>query len=190
MNAFTILLTGYSGAGKTTIAMELQKEFLRRSMPVELLDGDVIRKNLSFDLDFSRESRFSNAKRTGFLSGLLSRNGINVIVSMIAPYSECRDAIRHQVKNYKEVYVKCPIDICEKRDVKGLYQKVRDGRIEHFTGISDPYEVPICPDVVCKTNKETVVVSVAKILKNLGMQTMIRKEIAYPSLFYTDPEAS
>lgn len=182
MQGFTILLTGFSGAGKTTIAKGLQRELLRRDMPVELLDGDVIRKNLSSDLGFSFKERLANAKRIGYISGLLSRNGIHVIIAMIAPFNECRDAIRHQTKNYKEVFVKCPIDVCEERDVKGLYKKVRNGEIGHFTGISDPYEIPVFPDVICNTDKESVSESVARIMKSLGINPPKEKMISFSSI--------
>lgn len=169
MKAFTILLTGYSGAGKSTLAKVLKEAFLKRNVPVELLDGDIIRKHLTADLGFSKEDRLANAKRIGFLANMLTKHGINVIIAMIAPYSDSRDEIRRQVNNYREIYVKCPIEVCEKRDVKGLYQKARNGEILHFTGVSDPYEKPVCPDVICETNKESIPVSVRKILRNLNL---------------------
>lgn len=179
MKAFTILLTGYSGSGKTTLAQVLKEAFVKKDIPVELLDGDIIRKHLTTDLGFSKEDRLANARRIGFLASMLTRHGVNVIIAMIAPYSDSRDEIRHQVKNYREIYVKCPIEICEKRDVKGLYQKAREGKILHFTGISDPFEEPVCPDVICETNRESIPVSVGKILRNLS--TFQDQEIKSPS---------
>ncbi len=185
MNAFTILLTGYSGSGKTTIAQALKREFIRRNIPVELLDGDIVRKDLTADLGFSKKDRLSNAQRIGFLASLLSKHGVNVIIAMIAPYTDCREIIRRRVSNYREIYVKCPVTVCEKRDVKGLYKKARHGEISHFTGITDPFEEPVCPDVTCETDQESLYTSVARIWRNLDLLSDISED--YPvSAMYRD----
>ncbi|TAN15245.1 MAG: adenylyl-sulfate kinase [Chitinophagaceae bacterium] len=186
MNAFTILLTGYSGSGKTTIAQALKREFIRRNIPVELLDGDIVRKDLTADLGFSKKDRLSNARRIGFLASLLSKHGVNVIIAMIAPYSDCREIIRHRVSNYREIYVKCPVTVCEKRDVKGLYKKARCGEILHFTGINDPFEEPVCPDVTCETDQESIYTSVARIWGNLDILSDIREASPF-SAMYREP---
>lgn len=159
-----ILLTGYSGAGKTTLAIKLKSLLDEKNVPCEVLDGDMIRKDMSFDLGFSRRERLVNAKRVGFIAGMLSKHGVCVIVPMIAPYSESRQVVQRQVKNYIEVYVKCPLTTCERRDVKGLYKKAREGAIVNFTGIQDPYDEPCFPHVICETDRESVDESVEKIL--------------------------
>lgn len=152
----TIWLTGYSGAGKTTIAQHLKKKFTGLSLASEILDGDVIRQNLCKDLAFSKEDRCENIMRAGFVAEMLTRHGVFVIVSLISPYREARDAARRKIKNFVEVHVKCPIEECEKRDVKGLYAKARSGELKHFTGISDPYEEPLNPEVICETDIEDI----------------------------------
>lgn len=177
MNGYTILLTGYSGAGKTTIARALQQQFILRNIPVELLDGDFIRRNLTADLGFTFEDRLKNARRIGFVASMLAKHGVHVIIAMIAPYEASRKIIRDQVRNYKEVFVKCPLNICEKRDVKGLYKKARTGEIARFTGISDPFEEPQVPDVICYTEQENVEMSVKKILNNLLFHNQVIHQV-------------
>ncbi|GGE47157.1 adenylylsulfate kinase [Pedobacter psychrotolerans] len=167
INGFTIWLTGLSGAGKTTIAEKLCLALNKRQVPCETLDGDVIRENLSKGLTFSREDRDINVLRIGFVAALLSRNGVGVIVSAISPYQEARQQVRAKIKNFIEVYIKCPIEECERRDVKGLYKKVRSGALTGFTGISDPYEEPRHPEIICFTDTETVEISVNKIISYL-----------------------
>ncbi|OMP77245.1 adenylyl-sulfate kinase [[Flexibacter] sp. ATCC 35208] len=164
---FTIWLTGLSGAGKSTIAEMLHREFLERQLPCETLDGDVVREHLSKGLSFSREDRDINVMRIGFVANLLARHGVVVIVSAISPYNDARNLVRQRIDNFIEVYVKCPIEECERRDVKGLYKKARTGVIKSFTGIDDPYEEPLQPEVICYTDHETVEHSVEKILHYL-----------------------
>lgn len=181
LNGFTIWLTGLSGAGKTTISEKLCLELNKRQIPCETLDGDVIRENLSKGLTFSREDRDINVLRIGFVAALLSRNGVGVIVSAISPYLEARRQVREKIKGFVEVYIKCPIEECERRDVKGLYKKVRSGTLTGFTGISDPYEEPVHPEVTCFTDIETVEISVNKIIRYL-------EETAYlPAISLNDP---
>jgi adenylylsulfate kinase len=164
---FTIWLTGYSGSGKTTISKQLHQHFITKNVPCEVLDGDLIRQNLSKGLTFSREDRCENILRIGFVAEMLSRHGVCVIVSAISPYKEARDNVRQKIKNFVEVHVSCPIEECERRDVKGLYQKAKSGEIANFTGISDPYEDPFNPEITCNTAAESIEESTEKILKEL-----------------------
>jgi len=164
---FTIWFTGLSGAGKTTIAEALAPVLRERGLKVESLDGDVVRTNLSKGLGFSKEDRDTNILRIGFVSHLLSRNGVVVLASAISPYRDVRDEVRGQIGDFVEVYVQCPLDALVKRDVKGLYEKALRGEIANFTGVSDPYEEPLNPEVVVETDKETVEESLAKVLAAL-----------------------
>lgn len=164
---FTIWLTGYSGSGKTTISKQLHQHLLAKSIPCEVLDGDVIRQNLSKGLTFSREDRCENILRIGFVAEMLSRHGVCVIVSAISPYQTARDNVRQKIKKFVEVHVSCSIEECERRDVKGLYLRAKNGEIPNFTGISDPYEDPFDPEIICNTEKESVEESTEKILQTL-----------------------
>lgn len=169
----TVWLTGYSGAGKTTISRELEQRMLERGIPCEILDGDAVRTHLSKDLGFSREDRCTNILRIGFVAELLARHGVCVIVSAISPYRNARDLVRERIDNFAEVYVRCPIATCEKRDVKGLYKKARNGEIRQFTGISDCYEEPIHPEIICDTETENIGQSVDKVLAGLEKMNFI-----------------
>jgi len=164
---FTIWLTGHSGAGKTTIAGELKNELSLRGIDWEILDGDIIRENLSKGLSFSRKDRDINVLRIGFVAELLTRHGVCVIVSAISPYRETREMVRNKIGNFVEVFVKCSIEECEKRDVKGLYKMARAGEIKGFTGIDDPYELPLKPEVTCNTEVESIEESVRRIICTL-----------------------
>lgn len=166
-NGFTIWFTGLSGAGKSTLAEALEQHFKQHERNVEILDGDVVRTHLSKGLGFSREDRDTNIKRIAFVSGLLTRNGVVCIAAAISPYREAREWARETIGNFVEVYVKCPIEVCEQRDVKGLYKLVKEGKIKDFTGKDDPYETPEQPDVVVETHIETVAESVTRILAHL-----------------------
>ena len=163
----TIWLTGLSGAGKSTIANALVEELQERGRKVELLDGDVVRTNLSKGLGFSKEDRDTNIRRIGFVSNLLTRNGVASIVAAISPYREVRDEVRANIGSFVEVYVQCPLDELVRRDVKGLYEKALRGEIENFTGVSDPYEEPENAEVVVDTERESVEESVEKVLSAL-----------------------
>lgn len=164
---FTVWFTGLSGSGKTTIAELLQENLIKRGLKVELLDGDVVRQNLSKGLGFSQEDRDINIRRIGFVCNLLTRNGIVAIGSAISPYKAIRDENRALIGNFVEVYVKCPLEVLTERDVKGLYKKAIAGEIKNFTGVSDPYEPPENPEVVVESDKETPEESLQKILTKL-----------------------
>lgn len=163
----TIWFTGFSGAGKSTLAEVIEQRLRGRGHNVEVLDGDIVRTHLSKGLDFSREGRDTNIKRIAFVCGLLTRNGVVCISAAIAPYSEARNWARREIGNFVEVYVKCPIEVCRQRDVKGLYKLVDEGKLKGFTGVDDPYEEPEHPELVIETSKETVEESVARILAKL-----------------------
>ena len=161
---FTLWFTGLSGAGKSTIADILEKRFKEKELKIEILDGDVVRTHLSKGLGFSKEDRDANIRRIGYVASLLSRNGVITITAAISPYKEIRDEVREMHENFVEVYVKCPLEVVEKRDVKGLYKKARTGEIKQFTGISDPYEEPLNPEIIVETNKENPEESANRIL--------------------------
>jgi adenylylsulfate kinase len=160
---FCIWLTGLSGSGKTSIAQEVTRR-LQKARYIEVMDGDEIRKGLSRDLGFSKEDRNEHNRRVIFCSKLLARNGVIVVVALISPYRETRAYAKEQIQNTFEVFVKAPLDVCIERDPKGLYKKALAGEIKHFTGIDDPYEEPLNPDITVETDKETVQESVDKIL--------------------------
>src|SRR6266849_10142427 len=164
---FTIWFTGLSGAGKSTLAEVIEQRLKERGHNVEVLDGDEVRTHLSKGLGFSKEDRDTNIKRIAFVSKLLTRNGVASISAAIAPYREARAWAREEIGNFVEVYVKCPLEVCRQRDVKGLYKLVDEGKIKNFTGVDDPYEEPEDPEVVVETDKESVEESVQKIFAKL-----------------------
>ncbi len=151
----TIWLTGLSGAGKSTVANLLAKRLRAAGGKVEILDGDVVRTNLSKGLGFSKEDRDTNIRRIGFVCGLLSRNGVIAIAAAISPYSRVRNEVRATTANFVEVFTDCPLETLVKRDVKGLYKKALAGEIKNFTGVSDPYEVPENPEVRTDSSTQT-----------------------------------
>ena len=167
----TLWFTGFSGSGKTTLSQYIAPVLRENGCKVEVLDGDEVRQNLSRGLGFSREDRDANIKRIGWVADLLARNGVVAITAAISPYRETRRWCRDRIGDFVEIYVNCPLDVCEKRDVKGLYARARAGEIAHFTGIDDPYEPPEHPEVVVHTDRETVEESAQKVLdclRNLG----------------------
>lgn len=176
MEAFTIWFTGLSGSGKTTLSRKIYLELKKRGLKTELLDGDIIRTNFSQELGFTKRERDINVKRIGFLSWLLNKHGIISVVAAIAPYAETRNINRLLIPNYIEVFCNCPVEEAEKRDPKGLYARARRGEIPHFTGISDPYEPPKNPEVVCYTARESIEESVQKILDYLIAREFIPRE--------------
>ena len=164
---FTLWFTGLSGAGKTTIAEIVEKELRERGRRVEVLDGDIVRTNLSKGLTFSREDRNTNVLRIGFVANLLTRNGVGVIVSAISPFKDARDQVRRRIIDFVEVFVDAPLEVCAERDVKGLYKKAFSGEIPQFTGVSDPYEAPNAPDLVLKTAEEEPHESAQRVIEKL-----------------------
>lgn len=163
----TIWLTGLSGAGKTTITQALEQKLLDGGYDIEVLDGDVVRTNLTKGLGFSKADRDENIRRIGFVANLLTRHGVIVLVSAISPYREIREEVKQKIGNFVEVFVNAPLKVCEERDVKGLYQQARKGEIKGFTGIDDPYEAPLTPEVECRTDLEELEESVAKVWDKL-----------------------
>jgi adenylyl-sulfate kinase len=169
-DGFTVWLTGLSGSGKTAIAKPLARALKDRGLKVERLDGDIVRRSLTSDLGFTKEDRDENIKRVTFVAKLLTRNGVGVICSFISPYRERRARTRKEIEEgggFIEVYVHCPVEVCAERDVKGLYEQAFAGDIDNFTGVSDPYEAPEDPEVVCHTAEETIEESVARVLSYL-----------------------
>jgi len=164
---FTIWLTGLPCSGKSTISQLLAKKLKKQKISIEILDGDVIRKKLWSNLGFSKKDRIENLKRTIQIAKKFNKEKINTIVAFVSPYRSIRAYARRQLTDFIEVYVKCPVEICMQRDVKGLYKKAQKGELKNFTGISHPYEEPINPDVVVETNRLTPIQSVNKILKYL-----------------------
>ncbi len=163
-HGLTVWFTGLSGAGKTTICRSVFTELLAQGLRVELLDGDDLRRHLNSDLGFSREDREENVRRIGFVARLLARNGVIALVAAISPYRAVRDEVRRTVGNFIEVHVNAPLSVCEERDPKGLYRKARAGEIKDFTGIDDPYEAPLTPEVRCDTDQETLRASTDKVV--------------------------
>ncbi|MBI3796467.1 MAG: adenylyl-sulfate kinase, partial [Deltaproteobacteria bacterium] len=163
----TLWFTGMSGAGKSTLTEALTPRLKAIGKRVEVLDGDEVRTNLSKGLGFSKEDRDTNIRRIGYVAQLLTRNGALVITAAISPYRAIRDEIRGRIGDFVEVYAKCPLEALIDRDVKGLYKKALAGEIKEFTGVSDPYEEPLNPEIVVETDRETVEESVNKILTRL-----------------------
>jgi adenylyl-sulfate kinase len=170
---FTLWFTGLSGAGKSTLAEYLTPALRERGVPVEVLDGDEVRENLSKGLGFSKEDRDTNIRRIGYVASLLSRNGVCSITAAISPYRSVRDEIRSKTRTFVEVYVEAPLEVVEERDTKGLYKKARAGEIKNFTGISDPYEPPVKPEITVHTGRETIEESANKILTYLEARQLI-----------------
>jgi adenylylsulfate kinase len=174
----TVWFTGLSGAGKTTICQAVEKELRAQGCKVEVLDGDIVRENLTKGLGFTKEDRDENIRRIGFVSHLLTRNGVIVLVSAISPYRAVREEVRQRIGSFVEVYVSTPLAVCEERDVKGLYKRARAGEIKQFTGIDDPYEPPLNPEVECKTQQETLEQSVNKVLGQLAELGYVPQAVA------------
>jgi len=174
----TIWFTGLSGAGKSTVANLVKERLQGMGRRVELLDGDEVRKNLSSGLGFSKADRDANIRRIAYVAKLLTRNGVVAITAAISPYQEIRDEARREIGNFVEVYVDCPLEVCEQRDVKGLYKKARSGEIPQFTGVSDPYEAPVNPEVHLHTDRENPDQDVELILSKLADLGYLSREAA------------
>ena len=166
-HGFTLWFTGLSGAGKSTLAAAVSAELRGRGIPVEVLDGDEVRQNLSKGLGFSREDRDTNIRRIGYVAKLLSRNGVAVITAAISPYRAIRDEVREEIGAFVEVYVKASLDECIRRDTKGLYRRALAGEIPQFTGVSDPYEEPLAAELVIDTEREEVADSASRVVDRL-----------------------
>jgi adenylyl-sulfate kinase len=173
-NGFTLWFTGLSGAGKTTISELVSDEIHARGSQLEILDGDVVRENLSKGLGFSKEDRDTNIRRIAFVADLLSRNGVPVITAAISPYRELRDEARLLMGGrFIEVHVNASVDVCAERDTKGLYEKAFAGEIKEFTGVSDPYEPPLSPEISLDTENESPEESAEKVIGHLEEQGLI-----------------
>jgi len=164
---WTIWLTGLSGSGKSTLANALAEYLDGYGLPYELLDGDVIREGICRGLGFSKEDRDENIRRIGYLAQLLNRHNVISIVAAISPYRQAREAVRKQIPKFMEIHVDCPLETLVQRDVKGLYHRALAGQLDHFTGISDPYEMPVDPDVYVNSGKQTPEESLGIILRKL-----------------------
>ena len=165
---FTLWFTGLPCSGKTAVADKVAEALRERGLRVERLDGDIVRQSLTRDLGFSKEDRNENIRRVTFVAKLLTRNGVAVLTSFISPYREIRDEARQEIGNFVEVYVKCPVEVCMERDVKGMYEKAIKGEIKEFTGISDPYEEPLDPEILLESDKEILEESTHKVIRRLN----------------------
>lgn len=170
---FVLWMTGLSGAGKTTVALEMFRQLEGRGLKLERLDGDIVRESLTKDLGFSAEDRKTNIERITFVTKLLSRNGVGCVCSFISPYQSVRDYVRENTTNFLELYINAPLDVVIGRDVKGLYKKAMAGEIPNFTGISDPFEAPENPDIEVRTDQQTVEESAAYIISELEKRGLI-----------------
>lgn len=164
---FTLWFTGLPSAGKSTLANLVAQEFRERAIGFEVLDGDVVRTHLCKGLGFSKEDRDENIRRIGFVCAMLSRHGVAAIAAAISPYRAIRDEVRESIPNFVEIYVKASVETCTQRDVKGLYKKALAGEIKNFTGVSDPYEPPLNPELTINTESESAAESAARIMRKL-----------------------
>ncbi|MFQ5721274.1 MAG: adenylyl-sulfate kinase [Candidatus Aminicenantales bacterium] len=165
---FTLWFTGLPCSGKSAVADRVAEMLKEKGLKVERLDGDIVRQSLTRDLGFSKQDRNENIRRVTFVAKLLTRNGVAVLTSFISPYREVRAYARQEIGNFIEVFVKCPLEVCIKRDVKGMYEKAIKGEIKEFTGISDPYEEPLHPEIILETDKETLEESANKVMQKLN----------------------
>ncbi len=166
-SGFTVWFTGLPCSGKSTIADAVAKKLRWEGLRVERLDADIIRKHLWRELGYSKEDRDENIRRVTYLAQLLTRNGVAVLTSFISPYRELRDYARREIGNFVEVYVSCPVEVCIQRDSRGMYKKALAGEMQNFTGVSDPYEEPLHPDIIIESDKEPLKQSVAKVIAKL-----------------------
>ncbi len=164
---FTLWFTGLPCSGKSTLAKLVAAELERRGRTVDVLDGDIVRTHLTKGLGFSKEDRDENIRRIGFVAKLISRHGGVAITAAISPYRVIRDEVRATIENFVEVYVNTPFEVCQQRDVKGMYKKALAEEIKNFTGVDDPYEPPLVPELIIETDKETPEQCAARILAKL-----------------------
>jgi adenylylsulfate kinase len=187
---FTIWFTGLSGSGKTTLSQAVYLEIRRRGLKSELLDGDIIRSIFSQELGFTKRDRDINIRRIGFVSHLLNKNEVCSVVAAISPYSDTRLQVRNLIGGFVEVYCDSSLDTVIQRDVKGLYKKALAGQIQHFTGVSDPYETPVTPEIHLHTDKETVEESYCRIIAWLEEHAYLPTlDACTPHPFTADDEA-
>jgi adenylyl-sulfate kinase len=174
MSGLTLWFTGLSGAGKSTVAEIVERELRERGHQVEVLDGDVVRQNLSKGLGFSKEDRDTNIRRIAFVADLLSRNGVVAITAAISPYRQTRDEARALMDGrFVEIHVRASVEECARRDVKGLYEKAFRGEIKEFTGVSDPYEDPVDPELVLETEQESPEESARRVVELVEAQVEV-----------------
>jgi len=164
---FTLWFTGLPCSGKSTIADAVAEELRQRGLKAERLDADIIRKHLWKELGYSKEDRDENIRRATFLAKLLTKNGIAVLTSFISPYRELRDYARREIGDFVEIYVKCPVEVCIQRDSRGMYKKALAGEIQNFTGVSDPYEEPLNPEIIIESDNDTLEETIARIMERL-----------------------
>ena len=165
---FTLWFTGLPCSGKSAVADRVADILKERGLRVERLDGDIVRQDLTRDLGFSKEDRDENIRRVTFVARLLTRNGVAVLTSFVSPYRKVRARSRKEIGNFIEVYVKCSLEVCIERDIKGMYKKALNGEIKEFTGISDPYEEPLDPEILLETDKESLEKSASKVIQRLN----------------------
>lgn len=163
----TIWFTGLPCSGKSSIADAVAEKLRQRGLKAERLDADIIRKHLWRELGFSKEDRDENIRRATFLSKLLTRNGIIVLTSFVSPYTDLRNYARREIGDFVEIYVKCPVEVCIQRDTRGMYKKALAGEIQNFTGVSDPYEEPLNPEIIIESDKDTLEETIARIMERL-----------------------
>ena len=164
----TLWFTGLPCSGKSAVADRVAERLKDRGYRVERLDGDIVRQSLTRGLGFSREDREENIRRVTFVAKLLTRNDVFVLTSFISPYRDVRAHARQEIGRFLEIYTKCSLDECMRRDVKGMYKKAMEGKVKEFTGVSDPYEEPLDPEILLETDKETLEESTAKVLAKMG----------------------
>lgn len=174
---FVLWFTGLSGSGKSTLSVPVAERLRKAGYRVEILDGDEVRTNLSKGLGFSKEDRDTNIRRIGFVAELLAKNGVVAITAAISPYRDVREEVRGKVTRHGagfcEVYVSCPIGVLAERDVKGLYKKALAGEVKNFTGVSDPYEAPLTPDVTVASDHDTVEQGIERIIGTLARMRLV-----------------
>ena len=175
-NGFTVWFTGLPGSGKTTTARLLEQRLIILGYKVEVLDGDVVRTSLSKGLTFTKEDRDENIRRIGFVCELLSRNGVIVIAAAISPYRAARESVKSRIPNFVEVYMDCPLEVLIKRDGKGLYKKALAGELTHFTGINDPYETPLTPQLTIHSDRETPEEGLERLWRTLKSLGLVRSD--------------
>jgi len=173
-DGFTLWFTGLPCSGKTTITQAVAEELTERKLRYEILDGDEVRENLTKDLGFSREDRRTNVLRNAFVARLLARNGVIAMAALITPYNDTQQEVREHAENVHLVHVNCPVEVCAERDVKGMYEKAKKGEIDNFTGISDPYEEPVDPELVIHSHEETVDESAGRVVQYLEQEELIK----------------